>query len=84
MIVAPSGIETAYISLSIPSFLHNSIFTGILAAELLVKKAVIPDSLKHLKINGYGLVRNAIAAINGSTTNATTNIHPTKRPNNLP
>ena len=42
LMVDPRGIETEYISSSSPSSLQSSILTGILAAELLVKKAVTP------------------------------------------
>ena len=52
LIVAPKGIEIEYISLSKPSFSQKAILTGILAAELLIKNAVTPDSFKHLKTNG--------------------------------
>jgi len=52
LIVAPSGIETEYVSSSKPSLSHKAIFTGILAAELRVKNAVIPLSLRQVKIRG--------------------------------
>ena len=52
LIVAPRGIDTEYKSLSRPSFSHNVMLTGMLAAELLVKNAVIPDSFKHFKQSG--------------------------------
>ena len=52
LIVEPRGMETEYISSSNPSFLQSSRLTGILAAELLVKKAVTPLSRMHLKISG--------------------------------
>ena len=42
LMVEPSGIETEYMSSSRPSSLQSSMLTGILAAELLVKKAVTP------------------------------------------
>ena len=54
--VAPSGIETAKVFLRIPSFSHNLRFTGIFAAELLVKKAVMPLSLKAMSMTGYGFL----------------------------
>ena len=41
LMVAPNGIVTEYVSLSKPISSQIFIFTGILAAELLVKKAVI-------------------------------------------
>ncbi len=52
LMVAPSGMETEYISLSSPSFSHKAIFTGIFAAELRVKKAVRPDSRRQQKTSG--------------------------------
>ena len=52
LIVAPRGIETEYMSSSSPSFSQSSMFTGILAAELLVKKAVIPLSRRHRRTRG--------------------------------
>ncbi|MPM85338.1 hypothetical protein SDC9_132416 [bioreactor metagenome] len=52
-------------------------FTGIFAAELRVKNAVIPLSLRHLKTNGYGFLRIAMKVNIGLTTNATNAIHPT-------
>ena len=55
LMVAPSGMETEYISRSRPSLSHSPMLIGIFAAELLVKNAVTPDSLRHLKTSGYGL-----------------------------
>ena len=52
LMVAPSGMETEYISLSSPSFSHRVIFTGIFAAELRVKKAVRPDSFRQRNTSG--------------------------------
>ena len=49
--VDPNGMEMEYVSSSSPSFLHSSILTGMLAAELLVKKAVIKLSFKQVKIS---------------------------------
>ena len=57
LMVAPSGMDTEYISLSRPSFSHRDIFTGMLAAELRVKKAVRPDSFRQRNTSGYGLRR---------------------------
>ena len=54
--VAPSGIETAKVFFRKPNFSHNLRFTGILAAELLVKKAVMPLSLKATNTTGYGFL----------------------------
>ena len=42
LMVDPRGIDTEYKSSSRPSSLQSSMLTGILAAELLVKNAVIP------------------------------------------
>ena len=56
LIVAPKGIETEYISSSNKSFSHKAILTGILAAELRVKKAMIPLSFKQRKTSGYGFL----------------------------
>ncbi len=50
--VAPIGTVTVYNSSLIPSFFARFRFTGIFAAELRVKNAVIPDSSKHLRTIG--------------------------------
>ena len=47
LMVAPSGMDTEYMSLSSPSFSHNCMLTGMFAAEERVKNAVRPDSLKQ-------------------------------------
>ena len=52
LMVAPSGMETEYMSLSRPSFSHRAMFTGMLAAELRVKKAVRPDSRRQRNTSG--------------------------------
>lgn len=57
LMVAPSGIAIEYVSGDKPRRLAIFMLTGILAAELRVKKAVIPDSRKHLKVSGNGLRR---------------------------
>ena len=57
LMVAPRGMETEYISLSRPSFSHRAMLTGMLAAELRVKKAVRPDSFRQRNTRGYGLQR---------------------------
>ena len=67
-----------------PKFSQSFIFIGMFAAELLVKKAVIPLSLKHLKSRGYGFFFNNVKTINGSIIKAQTSIHPTNKSNNLP
>ena len=78
LIVAPSGIETEYMSSSRFNFLQSSKFTGMFAAELRVKNAVIPLSFKHLKTRGYGFILNVIATIAGETISAIKSIAPTK------
>ena len=52
LIVAPNGMLIEKKSLSRPRRSHNCIFTGMFAAELLEKNAVIPLSLKHVNTNG--------------------------------
>ena len=52
LMVAPRGMDTEYISRSMPSFSHRAIFTGMLAAEERVKKAVRPDSFRHRSTRG--------------------------------
>lgn len=49
----------------------------MLAAELRVKKAVMPDSRKHVNTNGYGLRRVTENTMSGLTNSATINIEPT-------
>ena len=57
LMVAPSGIDTEYISSSRPRRLQSDMLIGMFAAELLVKNAVIPLSLIHFQISGYGFLR---------------------------
>ena len=71
LIVAPSGIDTPYISLSSPKLSQSFILTGMFAAELLVKNAVIPLSLRHFRIKGYGFLFMNIEIISGFVTSAT-------------
>ena len=52
LIVEPKGILIEKKSLSRPKRSHNCMLTGIFAAELLEKNAVIPLSLKHVKTKG--------------------------------
>ena len=52
LMVAPRGMDTEYMSLSMPSFSHRAIFTGMLAAEERVKKAVRPDSFRQRSTSG--------------------------------
>ena len=81
--VAPSGIETAKVFLRKPSFSHNLRFTGIFAAELLVKKAVMPLSLKAMSTIGYGFLLVFNQTIRGLIRKAMTSMDPTKMDNNL-
>ncbi|MPN39074.1 hypothetical protein SDC9_186600 [bioreactor metagenome] len=53
-------------------------FTGMFAAELRVKNAVIPLSLMHLNTSGYGFLRILKYTIIGFTTRATKSITPIK------
>ena len=57
LIVAPRGIVTEYVSRSSPISSQTFILTGILAAELLVKKAVRALLFRQWKISGYGFLR---------------------------
>ena len=77
LMVAPRGIEMEYFSSSSPSLSHSAIFTGMLAAELLVKKAIIPLSFMHLNTRGYGFCLIFKNTIIGLVTKATKAIHPT-------
>ena len=52
LIVEPKGILIVKKSLSNPKRSHNIILTGMLAAELLEKNAVIPLSLKQVNTKG--------------------------------
>ena len=84
LMVAPSGMDTEYTSGSSPSLLQSDMFTGIFAAELLVKNAVTPDSLRHLHASGYAFLLKTIVARSGSTINATVSMAPTSTSSNLP
>ena len=84
LMVAPSGMETEYISLSRPSFSHRVMLTGMFAAELRVKKAVRPDSRRQRKTSGYGLQCRYRKTMNGETTNAMKSMVPTSRASSLP
>ena len=55
LIVAPRGIVTVYVSGLTPISFAKDRLTGMLAAELRVKKAVTPDVLMHFQTSGYGL-----------------------------
>ena len=50
--VAPTGMVTLYNSSLIPSFFARFRLTGMLAAELRVKKAVTPDSSRQRSTTG--------------------------------
>ena len=52
LMVAPKGMETEYFSSSRPSSLHSRRLTGILAAELRVKKAMMPLSFRQRNTRG--------------------------------
>ncbi len=75
--VAPTGIVTAYSSSLTPSFFASARFTGMLAAELRVKNAVMPDSSRHRSTIGYGLRRVTTKTMRGFTTSAISNMVPT-------
>ena len=76
--VAPRGMEIEYVSSSRLSFLHSSMLTGIFAAELLVKNAVIKLSFKHVNTSGYGFLLVHTKVTSGLTINATTAMLPTR------
>ena len=67
-----------------PNSSHKFILTGILAAELLVKKAVTPLYFKHLNTNGNGFCLIIIQAIKGFTIKVTKVIHPSNKIINFP
>ena len=52
LMVDPSGMDTEYRFSSSPSSLHNSMFTGIFAAELRVKNAVMPLCRRQRNTSG--------------------------------
>ena len=52
-------------------------FTGMLAAELLVKKAVIPLSFRQRRTSGYGFWRVQMKVTIGLITSATKSMVPT-------
>ena len=52
LMVDPNGMLIEKKSLSMPKRSHNVMLTGMLAAELLEKNAVIPLSLKQVNTNG--------------------------------
>ena len=84
LIVAPKGIDTLYKSLLSPKDSQSFMLTGIFAAELLVKNAVIPLSFKLFKINGYGFLPSIKDMINGFVTSATIAIQQASNKISLP
>src|SRR5699024_12872228 len=78
LIVAPSGIEIEYVSFSRPSLRHRLMFTGMFAAELLVKNPVMALSRNTVNTSGYGFWRMAMNTMSGFKTNATKSIQPIK------
>ena len=70
LIVAPSGIETEYISRSRPSSSQSSMLTGMLAAELRVKNAVTPLSRRQRIASGKPFLLINKVEIVGLTTSA--------------
>ena len=52
LMVAPRGMETEYLLSSRCSFSHRAMFTGMLAAELRVKKAITPLSRRQRSTRG--------------------------------
>src|SRR5699024_12647907 len=84
LIVAPSGIEIEYVSFSRPSMRHRLMFTGMFAAELLVKNPVMALSRNTVNTSGYGFWRMAMNTMSGFKTNATKSIQPIKSINRLP
>ena len=76
LIVAPSGMDTAYVASS--SFRRRQMFmlTGMLAAEERVKNAVTPDSRSIMKVSGYGFLRVQNQTMIGLITRATKSMQP--------
>ncbi len=70
LIVAPSGIETEYVSFSRSRRSQRARLTGILAAELRVKNAVTPLSRSAVRTIGYGFLRVLTHTISGLMTRA--------------
>jgi hypothetical protein len=70
LIVQPRGIEIVYDSLGIFNFSHKARFTGIFAADDLVKNAVIPELIIEVNIIGNGFLKVVANTIIGFITNA--------------
>ena len=51
--------------------------TGMLAAELRVRNAVMPESFKQRSTSGKGFLRNAIRQMSGLVISAMTSMQPT-------
>ena len=83
LMVAPSGMDTEYVSSSKPSFWQRFILTGIFAAELRVKKAYKPLSRRVVRTSGYGLIRILTKAIKGFITNAMKKKQPSNTASNF-
>ena len=81
--VAPTGMVTAYSSSLMPSFFDSARLTGMLAAELRVKNAVMPDSSRQRSTIGYGLRRVTANTSSGFTSNAMISMVATSRPARL-
>jgi len=75
--VAPTGIVTAYSSSLMPSLFASARFTGMFAAELRVKNAVMPDSSRQRRTIGYGFRRVTTNTIKGLITSAISSMVPT-------
>ena len=84
LIVAPSGIETEYISRSRPSSSQSSMLTGMLAAELLVKNAVTPLSRRQRIASGKPFLLINKVEIVGLTTSAEKSMQPTSSRRSFP
>ncbi|MNR34377.1 hypothetical protein D3C85_1521460 [compost metagenome] len=59
----------------------NSRLTGMFAAELRVKNAVMPLSRRQVSTNGYGLRRSFQNTMSGFITSATNNMQPSNTAN---
>ena len=78
LIVQPRGIEIEYDSLGIFSFSHKARFTGMFAADDLVKKAVIPEFATAVHTRGYGFFLVTANTRIGFIINATISIVATR------
>ena len=78
LMVQPSGIEIEYDSRGTPNFSHNARFTGMLAADDLVKKAVIAECIIDVNTRGYGFLKVVRNTRREVTTRAMTSIVATR------